>query len=105
VVNEPRRGFGAACLRGLKAVADLTNTELHIQLSDLLCRYDINEYAASVRMYALKPLAIASRGPLGKLKAPLSSLLSESPPTTSKSRKSQDGDAAFSLFFPSFAAG
>jgi arsenite methyltransferase len=30
-------------------------TELHRRLSDLLSRYDVNDYAASVKVFALKP--------------------------------------------------
>jgi hypothetical protein len=28
---------------------------VHTQLGDLLTRYDVNDYAASVRVYAVKP--------------------------------------------------
>jgi arsenite methyltransferase len=31
------------------------STDLHARLSDLLARYDVNEYAASVKVYAVKP--------------------------------------------------
>jgi arsenite methyltransferase len=31
------------------------STDLHARLSDLLSRYDVNEYAASVKVYAVKP--------------------------------------------------
>jgi hypothetical protein len=31
------------------------STDLHARLSDLLARYDVNEYAASVKVYAMKP--------------------------------------------------
>ncbi len=33
-----------------------TNPELHQRLADLLRRYNVNDYAASVRVYAMKPL-------------------------------------------------
>jgi arsenite methyltransferase len=39
---------------GLPVVSCCT-TDLHGGLSDLLARYDINEYAASVKVYAVKP--------------------------------------------------
>jgi arsenite methyltransferase len=54
---------GAACC-DKPAVATLplvsccstgTTSELHAQLSDLLARYDVNDYAASVKVYAVKP--------------------------------------------------
>ncbi len=32
-----------------------TTSELHEQLRDLLARYDVNDYAASVKVYAVKP--------------------------------------------------
>lgn len=32
-----------------------TTSELHERLGDLLARYDVNEYAASVKVYAVKP--------------------------------------------------
>lgn len=32
-----------------------TNDALHARLSDLLARYNVNDYAASVRVYAVKP--------------------------------------------------
>jgi arsenite methyltransferase len=31
------------------------STDLHARLSDLLARYDVNDYAASVKVYAIKP--------------------------------------------------
>jgi hypothetical protein len=31
------------------------STDLHARLSDLLTRYDVNENAASVKVYAVKP--------------------------------------------------
>ncbi len=34
--------------------SDMTS-ELHQRLADLLRRYDVNEYAASVRVFAVKP--------------------------------------------------
>ena len=34
-------------------VEDVT---LHERLADLLGRYDVNDYAASVKVYAVKPL-------------------------------------------------
>ena len=34
---------------------DPTNDTLHARLLDLLTRYDVNDYAASVRVFALKP--------------------------------------------------
>jgi arsenite methyltransferase len=36
-------------------VVSCGSTELHDRLSDLLTRYNVNEYAASVRVYAIKP--------------------------------------------------
>jgi arsenite methyltransferase len=36
-------------------VVSCCSTELHGRLSELLARYDVNEYAASVRIYAIKP--------------------------------------------------
>jgi arsenite methyltransferase len=36
-------------------VVSCCSTELHGQLADLLTRYNVNDYAASVRVYALKP--------------------------------------------------
>jgi ubiquinone/menaquinone biosynthesis C-methylase UbiE len=36
---------------------DASNAELHGRLADLLRRYDVNEYAASVRVFAVKPKA------------------------------------------------
>lgn len=41
---------------GLPIVSDCTPT-LHGRLADLLRQYNVNDYAASVRVYALKPLA------------------------------------------------
>jgi hypothetical protein len=32
-----------------------TTSELHAQLGDLLARYNVNDYAASVKVYAVKP--------------------------------------------------
>ena len=31
------------------------STDLHGELADLLSRYNVNDYAASVRVYAFKP--------------------------------------------------
>jgi arsenite methyltransferase len=36
-------------------VVSCCSTELHGQLADLLTRYNVNDYAASVRVYAVKP--------------------------------------------------
>ena len=40
------------CSVGPAAVVD---EALHAHLADLLRRYDVNDYAASVRVYAVKP--------------------------------------------------
>ena len=32
----------------------MTSDDLHTQLGELLKRYDVNDYAASVKVYALK---------------------------------------------------
>lgn len=37
------------------APVDVTSEALHKRLADLLQRYDVNEYAASVRVFAVKP--------------------------------------------------
>lgn len=37
------------------APADVSSEALHKRLADLLQRYDVNEYAASVRVFAVKP--------------------------------------------------
>lgn len=34
---------------------DPLGADFHVRLADLLCRYDVNEYAASVRVFAVKP--------------------------------------------------
>jgi hypothetical protein len=39
---------------GLPVLSDCCS-DLHGQLSDLLARYDVNEYAASVKVYAIRP--------------------------------------------------
>ena len=47
---------------GLPVVADFsccgptTDSDLHNRLAELLRRYDVNEYAASVRVFAVKPM-------------------------------------------------
>ena len=38
-----------------------STTDLHGRLSDLLARYDVNDYAASVKVYAVKPPLVAAR--------------------------------------------
>ncbi len=38
-----------------KAIGIDMTSELHQRLADLLRRYDVNEYAASVRVFAVKP--------------------------------------------------
>lgn len=40
---------------GCCSPSDVTSPELHQRLAELLRRYDINEYAASVRVFAVKP--------------------------------------------------
>ena len=42
---------------GLPVIADCcSSTELHGELAELLRRYDVNDYAASVKVYAVKPV-------------------------------------------------
>jgi len=36
-------------------VVSCCSSEVHSGIGDLLARYDINEYAASVKVYAVKP--------------------------------------------------
>ncbi|MGC1272090.1 MAG: arsenite methyltransferase [Planctomycetaceae bacterium] len=43
-----------SCSSGASA-ADRADATVHAQLADLLSRYDINEYAASVKVFAVKP--------------------------------------------------
>ena len=43
-----------AMQNGLPVVSCCTS-DLHTRLADLLSKYDVNEYAASVRVYAVKP--------------------------------------------------
>jgi arsenite methyltransferase len=35
--------------------AAVVDEELHARLADLLRRYDVNDYAASVKVFAVKP--------------------------------------------------
>ena len=44
VLSDPCCGTGAT-----------QNSQIHSELSELLARHDINEYAASVKVYAVKP--------------------------------------------------
>jgi arsenite methyltransferase len=39
----------------LPVVSDCCSTELHSELAELLQRYNVNDYAASVKVYAVKP--------------------------------------------------
>jgi hypothetical protein len=41
---------------GLPVVSSCCS-DLHVQLGELLTRYNINDYAASVQVYAVKPRA------------------------------------------------
>jgi hypothetical protein len=36
-------------------VVSCCSTDIHQSLSDLLSRHDVNDYAASVKVYAIKP--------------------------------------------------
>jgi arsenite methyltransferase len=52
---EGQSGCGSPAMGdGLPIVSDCCS-DLHGQLKDLLARYDINDYAASVKVYAVKP--------------------------------------------------
>lgn len=48
---SPAMAESACC----DTAAPATDAELHSRLADLLRRYDVNDFAASVRVYALKP--------------------------------------------------
>lgn len=41
-------------------IVSCCSTELHERLSDLLARYNVNDFAASVKVFAVKPFAIES---------------------------------------------
>lgn len=47
--SDPLATIGGCCS------GSLTETSVHADLADLLKRYDVNEFAASVRVFALKP--------------------------------------------------
>ena len=40
---------------GLPVVSDCCSTDLHSELAELLQRYNVNDYAASVKVYAVRP--------------------------------------------------
>jgi arsenite methyltransferase len=51
-------GQSGCCSPAMEAclpVVSCCSSDLHGRLADLLTRYDVNDYAASVRVYALKP--------------------------------------------------
>jgi arsenite methyltransferase len=50
--REPAAADGGCCPVGPAAVVD---EALHARLADLLRRYDVNDYAASVKVFAVKP--------------------------------------------------
>jgi hypothetical protein len=45
----------AGCCSGSGTTFDPLGAEFHARLADLLARYDIIEFAASVRVFAVKP--------------------------------------------------
>jgi hypothetical protein len=45
----------AGCCSGSGTTFDPLGAEFHARLTDLLARYDVNEFAASVRVFAVKP--------------------------------------------------
>ena len=51
---ENQSGCCSPAMNGLPIVSDCCS-DLHGQLGDLLTRYNVNEYAASVKVYAVKP--------------------------------------------------
>ena len=53
---EGQSGCCSPVMESSLPVLACCSTDLHSQLSDLLSRYNVNDYAASVRVYALKPL-------------------------------------------------
>jgi arsenite methyltransferase len=48
---SPSMGHGT----GLPIVSSCCSTDLHTGLSELLAKYNVNDYAASVKVYAVKP--------------------------------------------------
>jgi SAM-dependent methyltransferase len=52
---ENRSGCCSPAGHGELPVLSSCCSDVHVQLGDLLTRYNINEYAASVRVYAVKP--------------------------------------------------
>jgi hypothetical protein len=42
--------------QAVSCCAPATEADLHDELKDLLTRYNVNDYAASVKVYAIKPL-------------------------------------------------
>jgi len=50
--NELKAGFNACC-----SPVDSTPSTLHAELANLLSEYDVNQAAASVRVFAVKPVA------------------------------------------------
>ena len=54
----PKRAASSCCCGGGEASvppAQQSNPDLHARLKDLLTRYNVNDYAASVKVFALKP--------------------------------------------------
>ncbi len=50
---EGQAGCCSPAMSGVPIVS--CGSDLHSKLADLLCRYNVNDYAASVQVYALKP--------------------------------------------------
>jgi arsenite methyltransferase len=46
---------GGNCCSASTSCCETESNEVHAGLSELLARYDVNEYAASVKVYAIKP--------------------------------------------------
>jgi arsenite methyltransferase len=52
---ENQSGCCSPAMDGGLSVVSCCSTDIHTSLSELLARYNINDYAASVKVYAIKP--------------------------------------------------
>ena len=56
VDESPKRlGEDYPAIPTISCCSNGTTTTLHGELPDLLARYNVNDYAASVKVYAVKP--------------------------------------------------